>query len=290
MLQIQGVGDHPFTYITWKMWKSALNERTSEDKSVNYTYILRCSDNTFYTGWTNHLEERVKAHNAGRGAKYTRSRTPVELIYYEAFATKQEAMRREAEIKKYSRRKKEGLIISGECSVGNSFSDSVADGQQECDIQIEGGKKMNYIIADKPSFKVIGIRRTTPYGGGTWAIVKSDGSNEKIKEISGKFFDLGLCFGFGEDGSDDYMCAVEWEGADVEGFDSFAYPAAQWLIFEAKGKISDNVLGNVWHRINNEFLPNSKYKKCMATIEKYAYWNDDEDACDVEIWIPVEVR
>ena len=258
------MGDHPFTYITWKMWKSALEKEHSGDKSMNYTYILRCSDNTFYTGWTNHLEERVKVHNAGRGAKYTRSRTPVELIYYEAFATKQQAKRREAEIKRYSRKRKERLI--------------------------EGGKNMNCIIADKPSFKVIGIRRITPYGGGTWAIVKSDGSNEKIKEISGKFFDLGLCFGFGEDGSDDYMCAVDWEGADVEGFDSFTYPAAQWLIFEAKGKISDNVLGNVWHRINNEFLPNSKYKKCMATIEKYVYWNDAEDACDVEIWIPVEVK
>lgn len=92
---------------------------------MNYTYILRCSDNTFYTGWTNHLEERVKAHNTGHGAKYTRSRTPVELIYYEVFATKQEAMRREAEIKRYSRKRKERLISeTGEKITDNVRSDT----------------------------------------------------------------------------------------------------------------------------------------------------------------------
>lgn len=155
------------------------------------------------------------------------------------------------------------------------------------DVVIKGVEKMDYTIIEKEAFKVLGIRRITPYGGGTWAIVKSDGSNEKIKEISGKFFDLGLCFGFLEDGSDDYMCAVEWDGGEVEGFDTFTYPAATWLVFEAKGAISDNVLGNVWNRINNDFLPNSKYKKCMATIERYVIWNDAEDFCDVEVWIPV---
>lgn len=155
------------------------------------------------------------------------------------------------------------------------------------DVIIKGVEKMDYTIIEKDSFKVLGVRRITPYGGGTWAIVKSDGSNEKIKEISGKFFDLGLCFGFSEDGSDDYMCAIEWDGEEIEGFDTFTYPAATWLVFEAKGAISDNVLGNVWNRINNDFLPNSKYKKCMATIERYVNWNDAEDFCDVEIWIPV---
>ena len=158
------------------------------------------------------------------------------------------------------------------------------------DIVIKGVEKMDYTIMEKDSFKVLGIRRITPYGGGTWAIVKSDGSNEKIKKISGKFFDLGLCFGFKEDGSDDYMCAVEWEGEDVEGFETYTCPAAIWFVFEAKGAISDNVLGNIWKRINNDFLPNSKYWKCDATIERYVIWNDAEDYCDVEIWIPVEVK
>lgn len=79
---------------------------------MNYTYIVKCSDGTYYTGWTNHLEERIAAHNGGRGAKYTKPRLPVELIYYECFETKSEAMRREAAIKKLSRRQKEALIAS----------------------------------------------------------------------------------------------------------------------------------------------------------------------------------
>ena len=77
---------------------------------MNYTYILKCSDDSLYTGWTNHLEERVLAHNEGRGAKYTRSRRPVELVYYECAETKEEAMRREYAIKQLNRRQKLRLI------------------------------------------------------------------------------------------------------------------------------------------------------------------------------------
>lgn len=77
---------------------------------MNYTYILRCADDTYYTGWTNHLEERVKAHNTGKGAKYTKCRTPVELVYFEEFETKEEAMRREFAIKQLTRKQKETLI------------------------------------------------------------------------------------------------------------------------------------------------------------------------------------
>ena len=75
-----------------------------------YTYILRCSDGTLYTGWTNHLDERVRAHNEGRGAKYTRGRGPVELVYYECLETKEEALRREYAIKQMSRMEKIRLI------------------------------------------------------------------------------------------------------------------------------------------------------------------------------------
>ncbi len=78
----------------------------------NYAYILRCSDGTYYTGWTNDLDKRLASHNEGKGSKYTRTRLPVELVYFEAFATKQEAMRREARIKKMRRRDKEKLIQS----------------------------------------------------------------------------------------------------------------------------------------------------------------------------------
>ena len=77
---------------------------------MNYTYILRCQGDTLYTGWTTDLEKRVETHNLGKGAKYTRTRLPVELVYYEAFASKEEAMSREWHIKQLSRKDKLRLI------------------------------------------------------------------------------------------------------------------------------------------------------------------------------------
>ncbi len=81
-----------------------------------YTYIVECGDGSLYTGWTNHLEERMKSHNEGKGAKYTRSRLPVRLVYYEEFATKQEAMKREFAIKQLTRRDK--ILLIEKQSVG----------------------------------------------------------------------------------------------------------------------------------------------------------------------------
>lgn len=77
---------------------------------MNYTYILKCSDETLYTGWTTNIEKRIEKHNKGKGAKYTSGRRPVSLEYFEKFKTKQEAMKREYEIKKLSRDKKLKLI------------------------------------------------------------------------------------------------------------------------------------------------------------------------------------
>ena len=81
---------------------------------MNYTYIVRCSDGTYYTGWTNDIEKRLKTHNEGKGAKYTKTRRPVTLVYYESFQTKEEAMRREWEIKQMKRGEKEKLMGIGE--------------------------------------------------------------------------------------------------------------------------------------------------------------------------------
>lgn len=81
---------------------------------MNYTYLVKCADNTLYCGWTNHLEKRMEAHNQGKGAKYTKTRRPVELVYYESFPTKEEAMRREVQIKKLSRKDKLFLIEKSE--------------------------------------------------------------------------------------------------------------------------------------------------------------------------------
>ena len=80
----------------------------------NYTYIVKCADGSLYTGWTNNLKKRIKAHNDGKGAKYTKTRRPVELVYYEQFATKEEAMSREYHIKQLSRKRKMELITKTE--------------------------------------------------------------------------------------------------------------------------------------------------------------------------------
>ena len=77
----------------------------------NYTYIVKCSDGSLYTGWTTDIEKRIEAHNSGRGAKYTKSRRPVTLVYYEEFATKEEAMKREYAIKQMKREEKKALIL-----------------------------------------------------------------------------------------------------------------------------------------------------------------------------------
>lgn len=75
-----------------------------------YTYLVMCADGTLYCGWTNDLEKRMADHNAGKGAKYTKPRLPVKLVYFETFDTKEEAMSREWHIKKLSRKEKQKLI------------------------------------------------------------------------------------------------------------------------------------------------------------------------------------
>ena len=76
----------------------------------NFTYILRCADGTYYTGWTNDLEKRLAAHQSGKGGKYTKAHLPVELVYHETFATKEGAMRREWELKQMTKAQKEALV------------------------------------------------------------------------------------------------------------------------------------------------------------------------------------
>ena len=82
------------------------SRRFSEEAELNYVYILRCADDTLYCGWTTDLEARLATHNSGRGAKYTRSRRPVELVYSEAYDDRHDALSREWHIKRMSREEK----------------------------------------------------------------------------------------------------------------------------------------------------------------------------------------
>ncbi|WP_353894583.1 GIY-YIG nuclease family protein [Proteinivorax hydrogeniformans] len=78
--------------------------------------MLRCSDNTLYTGWTTDLKKRLKVHNSGKGAKYTAPRLPVKLVYFEQHTNQSEAQKREWEIKQLSKAAKEKLILIKKCS------------------------------------------------------------------------------------------------------------------------------------------------------------------------------
>ena len=78
-----------------------------------YTYIVKCADGTYYTGWAKDLDHRLKTHNEGTGARYTRSRLPVQLAYYEVQPDRSQAQKREWEIKQLSRKQKEALAAVG---------------------------------------------------------------------------------------------------------------------------------------------------------------------------------
>ena len=78
-----------------------------------YIYIVECSDGSLYTGYTNDLDSRIEKHNTGKGAKYTRNKRPVKLVYFEEFEEKNLAQKREYEIKQFTRDKKLRLIKTG---------------------------------------------------------------------------------------------------------------------------------------------------------------------------------
>ena len=83
-----------------------------EEEPMNYVYLLRCSDGSLYCGWTTDLPGRIAAHMSGRGAKYTRSRLPVRLAYYEEYEDRHEALSREWHIKRLGKSEKEALAAS----------------------------------------------------------------------------------------------------------------------------------------------------------------------------------
>lgn len=110
--------------------------RFSETGIMNYTYILKCRDGSLYTGWTNDIINRLENHRSGKGAKYTKGRGPLELVYLEVSDTKSEAMKREAYIKRLTKLQKLDLLAGsdwkthlGEWNLeGLKINDGVNDG------------------------------------------------------------------------------------------------------------------------------------------------------------------
>jgi len=159
---------------------------------------------------------------------------------------------------------------------------------------LKGEEQLKPTAVEREPFSVIGIRRTMPGFCRTWEVVKGDAAiTEKIKALSGKFFDLGLCNGFVKNGDEwwnDYMCAVEWTGETPEGFERLEFPAITWLKFDAAGKISEGAMFKVWKHINEEYLPQNNLKKVFTTMEKYLEWDEAKDHSIVEIWIPIALK
>ncbi|KOP70357.1 GIY-YIG nuclease family protein [Cytobacillus solani] len=81
------------------------------ENSHHYFYVLHCKDNSLYAGYTNNLDRRVKLHNEGKGAKYTRGRGPVKLVFSKAYDNKSEALKAEYEFKQWTRKKKEDFLV-----------------------------------------------------------------------------------------------------------------------------------------------------------------------------------
>lgn len=90
--------------------RTQMNSDAAKGAGEYYVYIVLCSDASYYIGSTNDLEKRLKTHNDGQGAKYTRSRRPVRLVYHETYADKSEALRRERELKGWKRAQKDALV------------------------------------------------------------------------------------------------------------------------------------------------------------------------------------
>lgn len=98
-----------------------------------YTYILECADGNYYTGWTTDLEARLAAHNAGVGARYTRGRLPVKLVYFECQPDQSSGQRREAAIKRLTRQGKQKLIEAGKNSAEKGETTWTEQNAATCD-------------------------------------------------------------------------------------------------------------------------------------------------------------
>ncbi|MGC4152400.1 MAG: helix-turn-helix domain-containing protein [Propionicimonas sp.] len=155
-------------------------------------------------------------------------------------------------------------------------------------LTVSGVTELAYRVVEREEFGVLGVRRTTPQGGGTWALVKAGRMAENLQQISGHPANLGLCFGFDQEGNNDYLCGAEWDGPAVAGLDLYRCPASAWLVFTAEGRITERALESAWRRVYGEFLPHREYiPRDLPTIERYLEWDEDADRCRVEIVVPV---
>lgn len=155
-------------------------------------------------------------------------------------------------------------------------------------LTMKGAAELNYRVVQRGPVNVLGKRRKLPQDWGTWSVVLEDGSVERLRKI-GRRFDLGVCFGYDSDGNNDYMCALEPDGIELPDFETYTVPSSVWLVFDAVGMISEDVMNHTWKRIYNEFMPHSDYVQTdLPVLEKFLEWDDTKNYCEVEIWLPVK--
>ena len=153
---------------------------------------------------------------------------------------------------------------------------------------IKGGNELTYRIVQRGPFTVAGKRTTSSQAGDLWSVFQNDGTAERLEAL-GRRFDLGICFGFDKDGDTDYMIALEYDGTDLADFERYVFPPSDWLVVEACGMLSENILFDTWRRIYNEFIPHSAYMQTdLPAIDKYIECNEDTNYCQVEIWLPIK--
>ncbi|WP_040951835.1 AraC family transcriptional regulator [Gorillibacterium massiliense] len=159
-------------------------------------------------------------------------------------------------------------------------------------LSIKGDVEMNYQVVEKGPFKVAGKIVTSSLENNItpqfWDTCKHDGTVEKLIEIGVEPHTLGVCFGFNEQGVNDYMVGIETLLDHVDGMEMRSFPRSKWLVFEAIGPIP-HALSDTWKRIYGEFLPQSVYRQSdLPTLE--VYFGDETYADDykVEVWIPIQ--
>ncbi|MGF7059703.1 AraC family transcriptional regulator [Brassicibacter mesophilus] len=158
-------------------------------------------------------------------------------------------------------------------------------------LTIKGDVEMNYRVVERDSFKTAGKIVTSSLENNIipqfWDKCKKDGTIDKLLEIGVNAYTLGMCFGYNDEGKNDYMVGIETNHECIESMKTVVVPKSTWLVFESIGPINPT-LGNTWGRIYGEFLPQSIYKQAtLPTMEKYFSGDVDSDDYYIEIWIPV---
>lgn len=158
-------------------------------------------------------------------------------------------------------------------------------------LTIKGDAEMNYRVVERGSFKVCGKIVTSSLENNIvpdfWEKCKEDGTVERLLKIGVNPCTLGLCFGYNDEGVNDYMVGIETDHAFIEDLKTIEIPETTWLVFEAVGPVNPT-LRNTWARIYGEFLPQSIYEQSsLPTMEKYFGGEVNADNYYVEVWIPV---